>query len=515
VTAHLAFMEEGAEPQIGALEPLMPSDKLEEQTILQAEETQIPIAITPSQHERLRSLDIMRGLTIAGMIFADEIGAAYPHLNHSPWNDITMADFIMPWFLFMVGASMAFSLRKFRGDRAQQLQGLQYVVIRSLKLYVLGVLIRGGGWPDDYQYGYNLWNLRWCGILQRIAFAYCVVGLIEIFLPVITQQTDHECPPSPLQAHLGVFTRHSWKWLVASLCSATYLMLLYLTYVPSWTVEIEGPAKGMVVKCDTRGSITPGCCAIGYYDRLIFGQRMCRSAWMASRLPECSSCSPGSVIYSTGQSCALPLPEAPVWCHAPLYDPEGALSTLNTVMSTWIGVHFGHVLKHPPALLPVSHRGRLAHWLLLSGALMGFGIVIHMVGHEMNKQVWTFSYALFMAGTCGGFLALWYVLVDSDTMIAESLQRWSSWLLSPLRFMGMNAILVFTWHGLASAVLNVLYWQPNGTGEKHNLIGWLRSDVFGGADTCAGCQLAYVLCKISCFAVGCWICARVGYFWKL
>ena len=62
--------------------------------------------VTPSKHERLVSLDMQRGLTIGLMVFADEIGDAYPHLNHSPWNTTTFADYVMPWFLFMVGTSM-------------------------------------------------------------------------------------------------------------------------------------------------------------------------------------------------------------------------------------------------------------------------------------------------------------------------------------------------------------------------------------------------------------------------
>ena len=150
----------------------------------------------------------------------------------------------------------------------------------------------------------------------------------------------------------------------------------------------------------------------------------------------------------------------------------------------------------------------------MSSVLVVVGLAIHWAGHEMNKQLWTLSYALFMAGFCGFFLLFWYVLVDSDWYPANR-QRCVSLVLDPLRFMGMNAILVFTWHGLASSLLNVVYWQPDGEGERHNLIKWLRSDVFSDADTCSGCQLAFVLCKIACFMVGCWYCARIGYFWKI
>ena len=45
---------------------------------------------SPSKHARLHSLDVVRGITMAVMILVDEIGAAYPHINHSPWNNITL-----------------------------------------------------------------------------------------------------------------------------------------------------------------------------------------------------------------------------------------------------------------------------------------------------------------------------------------------------------------------------------------------------------------------------------------
>ena len=136
---------------------------------------------TPSKHARLVCLDIQRGLTMALMIFADEIGVAYPHFNHSPWDNITLADTVMPWFLFMVGTSMAFSLRKFQRDEQTKRAGAQYVAVRSLRLYLLGLLLNGRGWVGGYTYGYNLLALRWCGILHRIAFAYLVVALMELF----------------------------------------------------------------------------------------------------------------------------------------------------------------------------------------------------------------------------------------------------------------------------------------------------------------------------------------------
>ena len=66
-------------------------------------------AAAPTKRPRLSSLDIVRGWTVLLMIFVDDIGDAYPVLNHSPWDNVTLADFVMPWFLFMVGTSLSIS----------------------------------------------------------------------------------------------------------------------------------------------------------------------------------------------------------------------------------------------------------------------------------------------------------------------------------------------------------------------------------------------------------------------
>ena len=62
--------------------------------------------ISPKQRSpvgRLGSLDAVRGMTVCLMIFVDNVGDWLPSVDHSPWDDITLADFVMPFFLFMVG----------------------------------------------------------------------------------------------------------------------------------------------------------------------------------------------------------------------------------------------------------------------------------------------------------------------------------------------------------------------------------------------------------------------------
>ncbi|RMF57019.1 MAG: DUF5009 domain-containing protein, partial [Calditrichaeota bacterium] len=65
--------------------------------------------------ERLTSLDAFRGITIAGMILVNNPGSwsyVYPPLRHAEWHGWTPTDLIFPFFLFIVGVSLTFSLEK-------------------------------------------------------------------------------------------------------------------------------------------------------------------------------------------------------------------------------------------------------------------------------------------------------------------------------------------------------------------------------------------------------------------
>lgn len=41
------------------------------------------------------------------MILVDDAGGAFPAINHAPWFGVTLADFVMPFFLFIIGVSVA------------------------------------------------------------------------------------------------------------------------------------------------------------------------------------------------------------------------------------------------------------------------------------------------------------------------------------------------------------------------------------------------------------------------
>ena len=68
-----------------------------------------PVIKPKSKSERLCSLDTFRGISLAIMIFANYGAGGYWFLDHSAWNGLTLADMVFPWFMFMMGVSMALS----------------------------------------------------------------------------------------------------------------------------------------------------------------------------------------------------------------------------------------------------------------------------------------------------------------------------------------------------------------------------------------------------------------------
>jgi predicted acyltransferase len=126
--------------------------------------------------QRLLSLDAFRGLTIAAMILVNTPGSwshVYPPLLHASWHGWTPTDLVFPFFLFIVGVSMRFSFSKFNYEWSGE-AGVK-LLKRSLLIFVIGLLLNA--LP---LYDLDLSTLRIMGVLQRIALAFGVGGLIVL-----------------------------------------------------------------------------------------------------------------------------------------------------------------------------------------------------------------------------------------------------------------------------------------------------------------------------------------------
>ena len=84
----------------------------QEEPLLQPHQRENDESIQPKRKsERLVSLDVMRGITIALMIFVDFCGESTPAIDHAPWDGVKLADFVMPSFDFIVGISLVKSMQ--------------------------------------------------------------------------------------------------------------------------------------------------------------------------------------------------------------------------------------------------------------------------------------------------------------------------------------------------------------------------------------------------------------------
>jgi predicted acyltransferase len=123
---------------------------------------------------RLVSLDIFRGLTVAFMIIVNTPGSwkyVYPPLRHAAWHGCTPTDLVFPFFLFIVGTSMWFSMKKY----GQEINSgsLFRIIRRMVTIFSIGLLL--AIFP---YFGRDYSTLRIMGVLQRIAIAYGIGAIL-------------------------------------------------------------------------------------------------------------------------------------------------------------------------------------------------------------------------------------------------------------------------------------------------------------------------------------------------
>jgi predicted acyltransferase len=139
--------------------------------------------MTDTPQQRLISLDVFRGMTIAGMILVNNPGSweyAYAPLKHSVWNGCTPTDLVFPFFLFIVGVAITLSLskRKERGDDKGKL--VRKILFRTFLIFFVGLLLHAI--PR-----FDLSTLRIPGVLQRIALVYGITSILFLYTSLRTQ----------------------------------------------------------------------------------------------------------------------------------------------------------------------------------------------------------------------------------------------------------------------------------------------------------------------------------------
>lgn len=128
---------------------------------------------------RLQALDVMRGLAIAAMIVFNNSGHHFAPLCHAEWNGLTPTDLAYPFFMFIMGVSVCFSMRK-AAERGKG-RALLRILRRAASIFILGLFLSNFSKMVN---GTFCWEgMRIMGVLQRLALVYLTGALIYLYVP--------------------------------------------------------------------------------------------------------------------------------------------------------------------------------------------------------------------------------------------------------------------------------------------------------------------------------------------
>ena len=189
---------------------------------------------------RLISLDVFRGLTMAGMVIVNnpgDWGNVYAPLLHAAWHGWTPTDLIFPFFLFMVGVSITLSKKS---------DNWSTIVRRAAIIFALGLFL--AGFPR-----FNLERWRIPGVLQRIAVCY-------LFAAGIYRMTSR----SAGRGEMGASTNRAMAiGTVAAICALGY-----------WVVMMFVAPPGGIA-----GDLTPEGNLAAWVDRALMSGHLWKPKW--------------------------------------------------------------------------------------------------------------------------------------------------------------------------------------------------------------------------------------------
>jgi predicted acyltransferase len=290
--------------------------------------------------ERLLSLDVFRGLTIAGMLLVNDPGSwerIYSPLEHATWNGWTPTDLVFPFFLFIAGITthLSLSARRARGDDEHAIRA--QIIRRGALIFLFGLL--GSGFPfftwtaipnlaDPsllQRIGDRLLHWRILGVLQRIGIAYLCAALI-------TQRT-------------------TLKQQVVIIATLLFGYWFIMTALPV-------PGEGTI-----------GALLLDYPPRTM-------AAWVDRAVLDWSRWGLGNHL----------------WASSKTWDPEGVLSTIPAICTAMFGNLAGRWIGQQRPLTE-----RLAGLFAVGALAMMFAAMWNWA-FPINKSLWTSSYTLFSAG---------------------------------------------------------------------------------------------------------------------
>jgi len=481
--------------------------------------------------QRLVSLDVFRGLTIAGMVLVNNPGGSpvYWPLDHAEWNGLTPTDWIFPFFLFIVGVSISISLGRRDKGSAEKVYGK--VIKRSVTIYLLGAAVsvlpffqfQASDAPD------LLKLLIWIGLAAALFFALlrnwwmagaCLAfGLIGIAALNIAGYNIVAYNYGTLRI-MGVLQRIAVVYLITSIIFLntgwrTQVGISIVLLLGYWALITLVPVPG----CEVTTMNDKACNIAAFVDRTI-------------------------------------LTEDHIWRAGKVYDPEGILSTIPAIVTCISGVLTGlwitrkhHItaknvvaFKRPGQLGLLENDTELARdasdaekrrrevgsltadntqndsdtdsfttdhsqFITVSGIFF-FGVLLLGIGliwnsyFPMNKALWTSSYVCATSGIALLLLGTCYWLID--------IHGYKSWA-KPFVIFGMNAMPLFVFSGLFARMIAA--YRVNGpNGSLINVQRWFINEAFTPILSPIDASLAFAITFVLLWLFFMWLLYRKNIF---
>nr|MCU0240208.1 DUF5009 domain-containing protein [Pyrinomonadaceae bacterium] len=320
------------------------------------------------QSQRLLSLDVFRGLTIALMVLVNNPGtwsAVYPALKHADWHGWTPTDFVFPFFVMIVGVAIPIALGK-RMKEGITKQVYWKIFTRSCWIFGLGLIQMGFPFFDTSKADFPLW-------LQIITYIFLIGSTVLFFMDKFRESVYAILFLGMLLAvyyfsQLGFPYESFYKLRIPGVLQRLALCFFFTSLIFLWTnwkqqvyiTLILLVGYWVIMLYGANGDLSPEGNFAGYIDRLLLTE------WH---------------IYKPkpmGQN---------------FYDPEGILSTLPSIATCLIGVLCGTwILKKDKSNLEKV------------SAMFAVGCILTAIGwvwdfwFPINKPLWTSSYVMFMGG---------------------------------------------------------------------------------------------------------------------
>ena len=307
------------------------------------------------------SLDALRGFDMFWIVGGQQIvhalrqvsqtgfvGFLSEQMDHKPWAGVTFYDLIFPLFIFIVGASLVFSLGRTM-QQSGKAAACRRIIIRSALLYLIGIFYSHGladGWE----------KVRLVGILQRIAFCYLFTGLI--------------------------FCSFKLRGMIVICASLILSYWALMTFVPIRDISLK------------RASLVRLAAETGTTDRAALF--LSATNRVAGRFEDGLNLAHHfDFQYLPGSKRGRP------------YYPEGLLSTLPSIATCLLGVFAGLLLQSKT--VPDQKKVALLIAAGVAGVALGF---LWGLQFPVIKKIWSSSFVLVAGGYSCLFLAAFYQLIE-------------------------------------------------------------------------------------------------------